>query len=135
MRVLFICTHNRCRSILAEAIARQLLGSRESVRSAGSQPEGRVHPRALEALEAAGYGIDGLRSKSWDEMEGYAPDLIITLCDSAAGEVCPVWFGDAERQHWGLADPSLVVGSEADIAAAFAAAILELEGLVAGLAG
>ena len=133
MRVLYICTHNRCRSIMAEAITRQIAGQIIVARSAGSRPEGRVHPQALNALQGAGYNTEGLRSKSWDELADYNPDLIITLCDSAAGEPCPLWFEDCQRWHWGLTDPSRIHDDEATVAAAFSATIKELEELVGRL--
>ena len=132
MRVLFICTHNRCRSIMSEAIGNQYAGNIVA-RSAGSQPTGQVHPMALSALQVAGYEIDGLHSKSWDEMRDFDPDLIVTLCDSAASETCPVWFGECEVAHRGILDPSTVEGNEATKLAAFARTILELEEMIGGL--
>jgi arsenate reductase len=130
MRVLFICTHNRCRSIMAEAIGNQSAGGKLVARSAGSQPEGQVHPGALAALERAGYVSDGLHSKSWDELQDFHPDLIVTLCDSAANEPCPAWFGGCEVVHYSLADPSRVVGDDVAVAEAFDRTIGELEELV-----
>jgi len=120
---------------MAEAITRQMAGSNITARSAGSQPEGRVHAGALSAMERAGYNTDNLHSKSWSTMRDFEPDLIITLCDSAAGENCPVWFDSCRKLHWGLEDPSVVQGDAATVSAAFAAAIGELEGLVGGLLG
>ncbi len=120
MKVLYICTHNRCRSILCEALTRHYAGDRIEARSAGSQPAKAVHPLTLSHLAAAGVVSDDLRSQSLDEHEDFAPDLVITVCDSAAGESCPVWFGKAIKVHWGLSDPSSVQGSEAEIADAFA---------------
>ncbi len=127
MKVLFICTHNRCRSIMAEAIARQQDPDLLEARSAGSSPELQVNATALQYLQLYGYRIDGLFSQSWHEFEDFEPDVIITLCDQAAGEACPAWFSTAEKQHWGMADPSKIVGSENEIAAGFAAAIEYLE--------
>lgn len=118
MKLLFICTHNRCRSILSEAIANQM-GLNIDARSAGSQPCGEVHPLSLKYLEEAGFTTGGLRSKSWDEFAGFHPDLVITLCDSAAGESCPLWMGNAVKFHWGLEDPSRIQGNEEDVARAF----------------
>jgi arsenate reductase len=119
VKLLFICTHNRCRSILAEAICNHLSGGRLTARSAGSQPVGQVHPLSLKYLSEAGIATAGLRSKSWDEHENWHPDFVITVCDSAAGEACPVWFSEAEKVHWGLVDPSRLEGNEEDIANAF----------------
>lgn len=115
MKLLFICTHNRCRSILAEAIARDVIarqGANWQVRSAGSQPAGEVYPGTLSFLQRKGIATDGLKSQSWDEFEDYFamsdehPVIAITVCDSAAGESCPVFFGKGIKAHWGLQDPS-----------------------------
>lgn len=119
MKILFVCTHNRCRSILCEAITNDLGGDAIEARSAGSQPVGAVLPLSLRYLAEAGYATEGLRSQSWGEFEAFAPDLVITVCDSAAGESCPLWFGKAQKVHWGLTDPSKVEGSDEDKAAAF----------------
>jgi len=126
MKILYVCTHNRCRSILCEAITRQLATAGVTVASAGSQPAGRVHPLSLQFLREAGVPTAGLHSKSWVEMENYAPDLVITVCDSAAQESCPLWLGSAMKLHWGLADPSKVDGNEEDKAAAFHACIQQV---------
>lgn len=106
MKILFICTHNRCRSILAEALMRHISQGRIDARSAGSQPAGVVFPGTLKYLESQNISTEGLVSQSWDDHESFAPDVVITVCDSAAGETCPVWFGNAARVHWGLRDPS-----------------------------
>ena len=106
MKILFICTHNRCRSILAEALTRHMSEGRIDARSAGSQPAGVVFPGTLKYLESQNISTEGLVSQSWDDHEAFAPDVVITVCDSAAGETCPVWFGNAARVHWGLPDPS-----------------------------
>jgi arsenate reductase len=127
MKLLFICTHNRCRSIIAEAVTRQLGGSRIQARSAGSQPSGEVHPLSLKYLEEAGISTEGLCSQSWDEHEAWQPDVVITVCDQAAGEQCPVWFGRSIKVHWGLADPSRLTGTEEEIAAAFRQTIATLQ--------
>lgn len=119
MKILYICTHNRCRSILSEAITNHLAAGRIIARSAGSQPAGKVHPLTLRFLSDAGINTQGLRSQSWDDFADFHPDLVITLCDSAAGETCPLWMGNSLKLHWGLSDPSKQQGSEADIAAAF----------------
>lgn len=119
MKLLFICTHNRCRSILAEAITNFYGKGQVVAKSAGSQPAGEVHPLSLRYLEKQGIPTDGLNSQSWDEHEAWQPDLVITVCDSAANEVCPVWFGKSVKAHWGLADPSRLNGSEEEVEEAF----------------
>lgn len=119
MKLLFICTHNRCRSILSEAITNQFGKGRLEARSAGSQPSGVVHPLSLKYLEERGISIEGLQSESWDSFENWQPDMVITVCDSAAGESCPIWMDDTLKVHWGLVDPSKLKGDEAQIAAAF----------------
>ena len=127
MKILYICTHNRCRSILSEAITNQFSagGSASKIiaKSAGSQPVGEVHPLSIKYLQEAGISTDGLCSQSWDEFEEFAPDLVVTVCDSAAGESCPLWFGKSLKVHWGLVDPSKLQGTEAQIADAFRATI------------
>lgn len=119
MNILFICTHNRCRSILSEAIANDLGHGQLRAWSAGSQPAGVIHPATLAALARHGIATDGLYSKSWDVFESMRPDIVITVCDSAAQEACPVWFGDCVKVHWGLPDPSKLSGDEAAVSAAF----------------
>jgi len=106
LKLLFICTHNRCRSILAEALANQIGGGLLLAVSGGSEPAGIVHPLTLEHLQQHGIPVTGLRSKSWDELEDFEPDFVITVCDKAAAEPCPLWFGKALQVHWGLPDPS-----------------------------
>ena len=127
MKVLYICTHNRCRSILSEAITNQFADGKIIAKSAGSQPAGEVHPLSIKYLQEAGISTDGLCSQSWDEFETFAPDLVVTVCDSAAGETCPLWFGKSLKVHWGLADPSKLQGSEEQIAAAFRATIEQIK--------
>ncbi len=120
--VLFLCTGNSARSILAEAVLNRLGEGRLRGYSAGSFPKGAVHPLALELLAAHGYPTQALRSKSWDEFSGPgAPliDFIFTVCDNAAGEACPVWPGHPLTAHWGIPDPAAVVGSEAERRRAF----------------
>jgi arsenate reductase (thioredoxin) len=121
--VLFLCTHNSARSILAEAIMNRLGGGNFKAFSAGSQPRGQVHPFALDLLRNAGHDVSELRSKSWQEFSGPgAPplDFIFTVCDNAANEVCPVWPGQPMTAHWGVPDPSLVEGSQPERRLAFA---------------
>lgn len=120
--VLFLCTGNSARSILAEALLNDLGQGRFKAYSAGSQPKGAPHPHALKLLAARGHAIAGLRSKSWDAFGGEgAPtlDYIVTVCDNAAGETCPVWPGRPSTAHWGIPDPAAAEGSDATIASAF----------------
>lgn len=119
MKILYICTHNRCRSILSEAITNARSQGLIEARSAGSQPSGEVHPLSLRYLAEAGIATAGLRSQSWNEFADFTPDLVVTVCDSAAGESCPIWFGEALQVHWGLDDPSKLRGSEEQLADAF----------------
>lgn len=133
MKILYICTHNRCRSILCEAITNLMAGPGMMAASAGSEPAGMVHPLTLQYLREAGVPTVGLHGKSWDALEDFQPDLVITVCDSAARESCPVWFGQAVKVHWGLADPSKVEGSDADRAQAFRACIAEIKRRVTAL--
>ena len=106
MKLLFLCTHNACRSVLAESIARHIGGGLWQVASAGSHPAGQVHPDTLSVLTEKHLPLDGLQSKNWDDVSGFNPDIVITVCDQAAGESCPVWFGRAIKAHWGLPDPT-----------------------------
>ena len=126
MKILYICTHNRCRSILSEAITNHLSAGRIIAKSAGSQPAGAVHPLSLKYLSEAGISIEGLRSQSWDDFADFNADVVVTVCDSAAAEACPVWFGDSVKVHWGLSDPSKLQGSEEELAAAFRATISQI---------
>lgn len=117
--ILFICTHNRCRSILAEAIANHYGEGRIQAFSAGSSPAGKVHPLTLHYLKEHKIPSTGLKSQSWDEFEDKEIDLVITVCDKAANETCPLWFTQARQEHWGLTDPSSIEGNDEDIAQAF----------------
>lgn len=123
MRVLFMCTANSCRSILSEAMFNHLAPSGFEAVSSGSFPKGQVLPRSLTTLQAAGISTDGLYSKGNDAFEDSPPDVVITVCDKAAGEACPVYFGPAVKTHWGLEDPSEVQGNEAQVEAAFKATL------------
>lgn len=121
-RVLFLCTHNSARSILAEALATHLGQGRLQGYSAGSQPSGRVNPHALVTLDRLGCRMDGLRSKSWTEFTGpdaVPMDLVITVCDNAAHEICPVWPGTPVPTHWGCPDPSATRGGVRETTLAF----------------
>lgn len=127
--VLFLCTGNSARSIIAEVLLNHIGGGRFKAYSAGSHPKGAVHPLALELLAAKGLPASGLRSKSWDEFaRPGAPrvDFVITVCDNAAGEVCPVWPGHPLTAHWGVADPAAVAGTPAEQRQAFAVAYGQL---------
>lgn len=123
MQILFLCTHNSCRSILSEALFNHLAPAGMTAVSSGSWPSGQVNVRALKTLEAVCISTDGLTSKASDVFEHSPPDIVITVCDRAAGEACPVFFGPALKAHWGLTDPSAVVGSEDEIEAAFQATL------------
>jgi protein-tyrosine-phosphatase len=117
LNVLFLCTHNSARSVIAECVMNRLGMGRFMGYSAGSQPSGRVHPFALELLRNLNYDTSNLRSKSWEEFTApNAPELdfVFTVCDAAANEVCPVWPGQPMSAHWGLPDPSAAEGSDAE---------------------
>jgi len=120
--VLFLCTGNSARSIMAEAILNKVGGGEFRAFSAGSRPKGKVHPEALRLLQSLGYDTSGFRSKSWSEFAtSSAPslDFVFTVCDNAAGEACPVWPGQPMTAHWGVPDPAEAKGTEAEIALAF----------------
>lgn len=128
--VLFLCTANSARSILAEAILNQIGEGRFRAFSAGSYPRGSVNPAAIDVLRSLGHPVEDLHSKSWDEFaEPDAPklDFVFTVCDNAAGEVCPIWPGQPMTAHWGIPDPAAVEGSDAEIHAAFFDAYRQLK--------
>ena len=118
MNVLILCTGNSCRSILGEAIFNHLAPAGWRAMSAGSHPAGPIHPRSLALFEREGISTDGYRSKSWQGLP-ITPDIVITVCDSAAGETCPAYLGAVLRTHWGVEDPGHVTGTEEFIEAAF----------------
>ena len=118
MNVLFLCTGNSCRSILAEATFNHLAPAGWRAMSAGSQPTGQVHARSLALLAREGIATSGLHSKSWDKLP-ITPDIIVTVCASAAGETCPAYLGPVLRTHWGVDDPAHATGSDSAINAAF----------------
>jgi arsenate reductase len=134
LNVLFLCTGNTARSILAEGILRRDGAGRFNAFSAGSQPKGMVNPFALRALGSFGYPTEGFSSKSWDVYaHGPRMDLIITVCDSAAGEACPVWPGKPVTAHWGIEDPAAVEGSDIRREAAFVQAFTYLRNRIGAL--
>ena len=120
MRVLFMCTANSCRSILSEALFNHLAPEGFEAVSSGSFPKGQVLPRSLATLQRAGISVQGLSSKGNDAFEGSPPDIVITVCDKAAGEACPVWPGQPMTAHWGIEDPAALSGSDIQKEAAFA---------------
>ncbi len=123
LNVLFLCTHNSARSIIAECVMNRLGMGRFKGYSAGSQPSGAVHPYALDLLRHLNYDVTNLRSKSWEEFSGPdSPqlDFVFTVCDNAANEVCPVWPGQPMTAHWGLPDPAAAEGTESERRFAFA---------------
>ena len=132
LNVLFLCTHNSARSVLAEKIMNRVGAGRFKAYSAGSMPSGTVNPHAINLLKHLNYKTDDLRSKSWEEFailnNADAPELdfVFTVCDNAAGEVCPIWPGQPMSAHWGIPDPSAATGSEVEIALAFADAYRQL---------
>jgi len=128
--VLFLCTGNSARSILAEAILNKIGSGKFVAYSAGSMPKGAVHPQAIALLQRLGFPTEGLRSKSWDEfaVAGAPPlDFVFTVCDNAANEICPIWPGQPMTAHWGVPDPAAVEGTDLEIATAFREALLVLQ--------
>ena len=118
MNILFLCTGNSCRSVLAEATFNALAGPEWRAMSAGSHPTGMVHPRSLALLRREGISTEGLHSKSWIGLPSI-PDIVITVCGNAAGETCPAYLGPVLRAHWGVEDPAKATGTEAEIDARF----------------
>ncbi len=125
INILFLCTGNSCRSILAEATFNHLAPSGMSAMSAGSDPTFKVHPRSIELLTSEGISSEGCYSKSWDNLP-QTPDIVITVCANAAGETCPAYLGNVIRAHWGVDDPAKATGSEEDIQRSFTLAYLTL---------
>jgi len=131
--VLFLCTGNSARSILAESILRKDGGGRFHAFSAGSTPKGAVHPLALRTLQSLDYPTDGMRSKSWQEFAAAgapAMDFVFTVCDNAAGEACPIWPGQPMTAHWGIEDPAAAEGTDLEKQAAFMTAFRYLKNRV-----
>ena len=127
--VLFLCTGNSARSVMAEALMNRLGGERFKAYSAGSFPKGQVNPHAFPVVESLGFARGDFRSKSWDEFaapEAPAMDFVLTVCDDASGEVCPIWPGMPMTAHWGIPDPAAATGSEAEVALAFTEAARQL---------
>lgn len=118
MNLLFLCTGNSCRSILGEAVFNHLAPAGWRAMSAGSHPTGQVHPRSLALLARAGIATDGFYSKSWDDLPA-TPDIVVTVCASAAGETCPAYLGPVLRTHWGVDDPAHATGTDTEVDAAF----------------
>ena len=118
MNILFLCTGNSCRSILAEAVFNALAPEGMRAMSAGSQPAGEVHPRSIALLKSKGIVTEGYFSKSWDNLP-VTPDIVITVCSNAAGETCPAYLGSVIRAHWGVDDPAKATGTEDEINASF----------------
>ena len=118
MNILFLCTGNSCRSILGEAVFNHLAPAGWHAMSAGSKPTGKVHPRSLALLAREGISTEGCHSKSWDNLL-LTPDIVITVCSSAAGETCPAYLGPVLRTHWDVKDPAQVTGTDAEIDSAF----------------
>ncbi|HEY8160217.1 MAG TPA: arsenate reductase ArsC [Methylobacter sp.] len=127
LKVLILCTGNSCRSVLGEALINHLGGDRFQAFSAGSHPTGKVNSNALATLARHGISTEGFSSQSWDEFDDKGIDIAITVCDSAAGEVCPVYLNNVVRAHWGLPDPAHVTGSQEEIDAAFESTYAALE--------
>lgn len=118
MNILFLCTGNSCRSILAEATFNALAPADMRAMSAGSKPTGEVHPRSIALLKSKGISTEGYFSKSWDNLP-VTPEIVVTVCGNAAGETCPAYLGNVIRTHWGVEDPAKATGTDAEINASF----------------
>lgn len=127
MKVLFMCTANSCRSVLCEGLFNHLASEGMTAVSAGSFPSGRLNPRAISTLQELGVDTSGLYSKGSESFQDSPPDVVITVCDNADGEPCPVYFGTAIKSHWGLPDPSDVLGDDVQIQAAFDATVVHIK--------
>ena len=133
LNVLFLCTGNSARSIMAEAIMNRVGTPKFKAYSAGSMPKGVVHPQTLALLKSNHFQLNGLRSKSWEEFSGPAAprlDFVFTVCDNAAAEVCPIWPGQPMTAHWGVPDPAAAAGNPAQVALAFAETFRMLRGRI-----
>lgn len=130
IKVLVACTGNSCRSVMAEALINQLGGDRYRAWSAGSVPVGYVHPKSIETLKRHGMDPGQPRSKSWNEFAEQSFDLVITVCDQAAGESCPLFPGNPKKLHWSMPDPAKATGSDSEMAAAFDRTFLRLKNRV-----
>ncbi|MGN9404433.1 arsenate reductase ArsC [Pseudomonas syringae] len=126
MKVLFMCTANSCRSVLSEGLFNHLAPDGMTGVSSGSFPSGRLNPRAVSTLQGLGVDTSTLYSKGSESFQDNPPDLVITVCDKAGGEPCPVYFGPAIKSHWGLSDPSDVEGSDEEVQAAFDATVAHI---------
>jgi arsenate reductase len=133
LTVLFLCTGNSCRSIMAEAILNKLADGKMHAYSAGSRPTGQVHPIALTCLNHNRTPVDHPRSQSWDEFIDQHIDLVVTVCDNAAGEACPAFPGNPRKLHWGLPDPATATGSPDEVFAQFQAVYKQLHELITEL--
>ncbi|WP_131774909.1 arsenate reductase ArsC [Legionella anisa] len=127
LKLLFLCTGNSCRSIMAEAITNHYSNDRYLAFSAGSAPTGSVHPKAIETLARHGIQCNAGRSKSWNEFKSQSIDLVITVCDQAARESCPIFPGQPKKLHWSIPDPAKIEGTEIEINAAFEAVFNQLK--------
>ena len=134
IKVLVLCTGNSCRSVMAEALINHLARDRYQAWSAGSHPAGYIHPKSIETLKRHGINPGQPRSKSWNDFAQQSFDLVITVCDQAAGESCPLFPGKPKKLHWSTPDPAKAMGSEAEIDAAFDQAFLMLKNRVEDLA-
>lgn len=133
INILFLCTGNSCRSIIAEALANHLGEGRLRAYSAGSFPTGKVNEHAIDVLNRHAVPLPPLDSQSWDDYEGQPVDVVITVCDAAAGEACPVWLGEALKGHWGVADPAHVTGTSEEVARAFDTTYMEMHARIDAL--